>query len=86
MFENIMGDSQNYVVNRKGRKIAVMLPMREYIRLSAAAEELADIRAYDRAKKRKSNPIPVEQAFREIRFSWKRKKQSLTSPHEQRTN
>ena len=67
--------AENFVVDRKGKKVAVMLPINEYEKLREAMEELDDIKAYDKAKKRKSEPIPAEQAFREIEASWRKKKQ-----------
>ena len=40
--------------------------MREYEKIIEALEELEDIKAYDRAKSRKSEPIPFDQAQKEI--------------------
>jgi mRNA interferase RelE/StbE len=44
----------------------VTIPKAEYDRLRAAAEDLADIRAYDRAKGRKGESIPGEYVKRMI--------------------
>lgn len=64
-----MNPQQNFVVDKKGKTIAVQIPVQEYKKLLADAEQLADIRAYRKAKTHKSDPIPFEQAFREIEKS-----------------
>jgi hypothetical protein len=55
-----------YITDTKGKKMSVILPIREYEKIIEALEELEDIKAYDRAKTRKSEPIPFEQAKKEI--------------------
>ena len=57
---------ENFVIDNKGKKIAVQIPIRVYEKLVADSEELEDIKAYDHAKTRKSEPIPFEQALKEI--------------------
>ncbi len=57
---------ENYVTDKRGRKIAVQVPIKTYEKLVADSEELEEIKEYRKAKARKSNPIPFEQAFREI--------------------
>ena len=57
---------ENYVIDNNGRKIAVQVPIKTYKKLVADSEELDEIKEYRKAKSRKSNPIPFEQAFREI--------------------
>ncbi len=39
-----------FVTNDKGKRVAVLLDVKSYSRLMDAAEELSDIRAYDKAK------------------------------------
>ena len=56
-----------FVVDGKARKKAVLIPVPEWQRLMEALEELEDIRAYDRAKARRQNLIPFEDAVRQIR-------------------
>jgi len=46
--------------------VAVQVPIKTYEKLVADSEELEEIKEYRRAKTHKSNPIPFEQAFREI--------------------
>ena len=55
-----------YITNSTGKKTGVILSMRDYEKIMEDLEELEDIKAYDRAKTRKSEPIPFEQALKEI--------------------
>ena len=55
-----------YITDNTGKKVSVILPIRDYEKIIAELEELEDIKAYDRAKARKSQPIPFEQAVKEI--------------------
>jgi len=61
----------NYVIDNKGRKIAVQIPLKVYKKLVADSEELEDIKEYRKAKAHKGDAIPFEQAFREIENSMK---------------
>lgn len=55
-----------YITDNTGKKMSVILPIRDYEKIMGELEELEDIKAYDRAKARKSEPIPFEQAVKEI--------------------
>ncbi|MEK7720450.1 MAG: hypothetical protein AAB347_12765 [Bacteroidota bacterium] len=55
-----------YITDTTGKKMGVILPIREYEKIMEGLEELEDIKAYDRAKTRKSEPIPFDQALKEI--------------------
>jgi hypothetical protein len=57
---------ENFVTDKNGRKIAVQVPIKTYEKLVADSEELEEIKEYRKARARKGNPIPFEQAFREI--------------------
>jgi len=57
---------ENFVIDKKGHKIAVQVPIRVYEKLIADSEELDEIKEYRKAKAQKGNAIPFEQAFREI--------------------
>jgi len=57
---------ENFVTDKKGRKIAVQIPIKVYEKLVADSEELDEIREYRKAKKHKGDAIPFEQAFSEI--------------------
>ncbi len=58
--------SVQYVTDTEGKPLYVQVPVKEYDRLLAAAEELADIAAYKKAKKNAGKAVPFEEAFREI--------------------
>jgi hypothetical protein len=57
---------ENFVIDRKGQKIAVQVPIRVYEKLIADSEELDEIKEYRKAKAHKGDAIPFEQAFKEI--------------------
>lgn len=60
-----------YVVDENGKRVAVLLDIKEYERMIEELEELEDILAYREAKAALENgedeTIPLEQAMREIR-------------------
>ena len=53
--------SPQIITDKKGRKTAVILSLKDYTKLKEMAEELADIKAYDKAKstlhKQKLTPL-----------------------------
>ncbi len=55
------------VVDTRGRKAGVLLGMREYKRVLDELEELAAIRAYDRAVKSKGKPVSLARALAAVR-------------------
>ena len=55
-----------YITDTTGKKISVILPIRDYEKILDDLEELEDIKAYDKAKARKSNPMPFDQAVKEL--------------------
>ena len=55
-----------YITDSKGKKISVILPIKEYEAIIEELEDLEDVRRYDEAKKGKVEFIDAEQAFREI--------------------
>jgi hypothetical protein len=65
---------ENFVVDGSGKRIGVFLPIKDYNRLLEEIEELADIKAYDKAMSRKQEFIPLEQALKNIQVSRKKKK------------
>lgn len=56
---------------KKGKKISIVLDVKEYEKLLEDLDELDAIRAYDVAKKSGETPIPFEQAMQEIEPSRK---------------
>jgi hypothetical protein len=58
---------EEYLVDEHGNRKAVVLPISEWRQVLVALEELDDIQGYDEAKARPSEPVPFEEAVREIR-------------------
>ncbi|MEY2828884.1 MAG: hypothetical protein RIQ33_742 [Bacteroidota bacterium] len=63
--------AENFVMDFKGRKIAVQVPIKRYEQLLADSEELEEIKEYRKAKQHSGKAIPFEQAFKEIEHSKK---------------
>ncbi|MEX2564504.1 MAG: hypothetical protein WD431_01020 [Cyclobacteriaceae bacterium] len=55
-----------FITDDHGKKLAVILPIKEYNKMVDELEELEDIRLYDAAKKGKQEFIDADQDFREI--------------------
>lgn len=49
-----------YITDDSGRKTSVVVSMAAWKRLMAQLEELEDIKAYDEAKGRKEDSMPLE--------------------------
>ncbi len=58
---------QDYLIDEKGNKKAVVVPLSEWQKIKEELEELDDIRAYDQAKSKPSEPIPFDEAVQQIR-------------------
>ncbi len=55
-----------FVTDDTGKKIAVLISMKEYKKILDELDELDCIKAYDKAKARKQEFIPAEQVFKQI--------------------
>ena len=62
-----MSITEQFVTDKKGRPIAVQIPVDQYKKLIELAEEMEEIRAFDRAIKRKQKFIPLKQAVAELK-------------------
>jgi len=62
---------ETFVIDKNGRKIAVQVPIKTYEKLVSDSEKLDEIREYRKAKTHKGDPLPFEEAFREIEESSK---------------
>ena len=69
-----MNLNENFVVDAKGKKVSVLLPIKDYQKLLDELEELEDIKAYDNAINRKREFIPLDKALKEIEITRKKKK------------
>lgn len=61
-----------FVTDDSGKKLAVILPIKEYNKMLDELEELEDIKLYDAAKKGDQEFIDAERAFEEIEDSRKK--------------
>lgn len=57
---------ENFVINKKGRRIAVQIPIKIYEKLISDSKEFDEIKEYRKAKANKIDAIPFDQAFDEI--------------------
>jgi len=55
-----------YITDNAGRKISVILPLKDFRIIMEELEELEDIRLYDDAKKSGEPSIPIDKAFEMI--------------------
>lgn len=55
-----------FVVDDRGNRTAVLIEMERYVALLSALEELESIRAFDEAKASQEESIPFIQAVQEI--------------------
>jgi hypothetical protein len=55
-----------YITNDSGKKISVVLPIKDFKVIVEQLEELEDIRLYDAAKKSKEPSLDVDSAFKKI--------------------
>jgi PHD/YefM family antitoxin component YafN of YafNO toxin-antitoxin module len=61
-----------FVTDNNGKKLAVILPIKDYNKMMDDLEELEDIKLYDKAKEGKQEFIDAELAFKEIGESHKK--------------
>jgi len=69
-----MGITEQLILNKKGKTVAVQIPVDQYKKLLELAEEMEDIKAYDKAMKRKHNFIPFDKAVKELKAKRKSSK------------
>ena len=69
--KTVSRNSKQYVVDENGRRIAVVLPLRQYRKLVEAMEDLEDLRAAEEARAEGGEAIPWEQVKAELRAEGK---------------
>lgn len=52
-----------YITDKQGNKLSVVLPLNEFKTIMEELEELEDIRLYDEAKAANEQSIPTDEAF-----------------------
>lgn len=65
--------NEQIVLNKKGKAVAVQIPMNQYKKLLELAEELQDIKAFDQAMNRKHSFVPFPEAVKELKAQRKSK-------------
>lgn len=55
-----------YITDNTGKKISVVLPMKDFEALMEELEDLEDIKLYDEAKKSNEPGLPIDEAFKII--------------------
>jgi hypothetical protein len=55
-----------FITDKEGNKISVVLPIKEFERLLEELEDLEDVQLYDAAIASGEESIPIDEAFREI--------------------
>ncbi|MBK8392996.1 MAG: hypothetical protein IPL23_28630 [Saprospiraceae bacterium] len=63
----------HYITDNTGKKISVVLPIKDFKAIMEELEELEDIKLYDEAKKSDEASIPIEDAFKMIEAERKAK-------------
>jgi hypothetical protein len=63
---NVGTPTEKFVTNTKGRRVGVIVGVREYRKILRDLEELESIKAYDQAKASGDDFKPLEQALEEI--------------------
>ena len=56
---------QQFITDNNGKKVAVLMPIKEYEKILDELEELEDIRLYDEVKARNEESIPLEQYLKQ---------------------
>ena len=62
-----------FITDNNGKKLAVILPIKDYNEMIEDLEELEDIKLYDKAKKDKDEALPIDEAFELIEQKRKNK-------------
>ncbi len=66
--------STTFITDEKGKRISAIVPIKKYEALLLEAEELEDIKAYDKAMGRKQEFVPLELAIEKIEVIRNKKK------------
>lgn len=64
-----------YLTDAKGKKKAIVIPIKMYEKMIDKLDELEDIRLYNEAKKNEESYIPIDEAFKIIEEKRKKKKE-----------
>lgn len=67
-------DTPQYITDDKGKKLSVVLSIKEYKKIMEELEDMEDIKAYDKAMNRKQEFVPLDKAIKEMEATRKKKK------------
>ena len=70
----ILTKNPQYITDDSGKKISVVIPIKDFKAMLEDLEELEDIKLYDKAKKSEGPSIPLNEAFKIIETKRKSKK------------
>ena len=62
-----------FITDHAGRKISVLLPLKDFKAIMEELEELEDLRLYDEAHNSSEPSIPIDKAFKMIEANRKTK-------------
>ncbi len=63
----------NYITDKTGKKISVVIPIKDFEAIMEELEELEDIKLYDEAKNSNEPSYPIDDAFKMIEAKRKAK-------------
>ncbi len=66
-------NNPQYITDSQGKKLSVVLPIKEYQKMLEDLEELDDLRLYDEAMALNEPSIPIDKAFQQIEEKRKKK-------------
>jgi hypothetical protein len=52
-----------FITDRAGKKISVILPIKDFEAMMEQLDDIEDVRLYDEAKKSEDPSIPIDEAF-----------------------
>jgi len=55
-----------FITDRAGKKISVILPIKDFEAMMDQLDDIEDVRSYDAAKMSKESSIPIDEAFEMI--------------------
>ncbi|MBL7741327.1 MAG: hypothetical protein JNK14_19035 [Chitinophagaceae bacterium] len=67
-----MSIKEQVVMDKKGKPVAVQIPVSQYKKMLEMMEELEDIKAFDKAIKRKHQFIPFSDAVKRLKITRKK--------------
>jgi hypothetical protein len=66
-------NSPQYITDDKGKKLSVILPIKDYKKIMEELEDLEDMRLYDEGMLDTGKSIPADTAFKSIEANRKKK-------------